>query len=200
MVDRQEVKGVTEGNEVSQETNNPVPICLSKVNSQIQGGGTVTIRGSDLTGMSSVAFHNKPKRDIEFERYIKRIPLKSWISRFNDMQRKPKSARSKKCTRKLPISGRLFASRKSEYMKLGLELSYEEVKTADWKLQASTSPNFNTGRARKAKPGNSNLRYCLTYTNQASNDTLESTCDWTYDRVRRWLFFGDYSTLCNSFE
>ncbi|KAB8303556.1 hypothetical protein EYC80_004961 [Monilinia laxa] len=158
VVDKQEVRRVTEENWVSQETSDFAPKCLNKIDNQIQGGATGTKGRSGIAGRSYVAFPVMPNRAIELERYMKKDPHKDWISRFINMQRTNKSARSKEDTRKRPFSGWGFASRKAEYLKLGLELSYEDVKAADWKLQNLTSSGSKMRRARKARPGKSNLR------------------------------------------
>ncbi|RAL61660.1 hypothetical protein DID88_002729 [Monilinia fructigena] len=124
-VDKQEVKIVTEGNEVSQETRNLAPKRLNKVDNQIQGGATSTMRRSGLTGTSSVVFPIMPKSTIELESYMKKGLHKDWISRFINMQRTTKSAQR-------------------------LELSYEDVKAADWKLQNPTSSSSKMRRGKKS--------------------------------------------------
>ncbi|QSZ33980.1 hypothetical protein DSL72_005560 [Monilinia vaccinii-corymbosi] len=189
IIHRQDIEDSVEESELSQGTSRSAPKYLEEPEIQIQGGEATLTRPSGAIVASVAAYSSRPNRIFG---YTLMSPSKTWISRFIDMQKSTKSSRKKEYKNKASrqqrkVSGWGFSSKKAEYLKSGLELSYEEASKADRKFQRLPSSNSKTGRARKGRPGSSNLRYCLTYANPISDDASRMSCDWGYNRMRLWL-------------
>lgn len=141
------------------------------VNIRDEESATVEANESTMAPLPSFSTHFR-NNFIDFANSAGKKPNKNWISRFKNIQQGNKKPRRKSYSAAITRSSKRspygwgFSSRKAELKKLGIELSYAGVTRADWKLNNLTAPFFQMGRVKRPKPGSSNLRYCLTYSNE----------------------------------
>lgn len=76
--------------------------------------------------------------------------------------------------------------RRLEYKNLGIELSYADVRRADWKPRDHMAVDLRIADTRKPKPGYSNLRYCLTYLKQVQDTVSGLGSSWARDH-KQWF-------------
>ncbi|KAF7959878.1 hypothetical protein EAE96_001481 [Botrytis aclada] len=114
-------------------------------------------------------------------------PTKTWVSRFKDSQKGINPHKRRKYKMKATKdSVRKRILRRLEYRNLGIELSYAEVKRAEWKLRNHKTVDPRIGITKKPPPGYSNLRYCLTYLKQVQDSVSDYRSSWI--RQHRQLF------------
>lgn len=160
---------------------------------------SATVEANESTIPPLPSFSSRFRNNfIDFANSAGKKPNKNWISRFKNIQqgdkkphRKSYSAANTRSSKRSPY-GWGFSSRKAELEKLGMELSYAGVTRADWKLNNLTTPFFQMGRVKRPKPGNSNLRYCLTY----SNDIHATTHHSDEEKKTGWISLID--TACTA--
>ncbi|TGO59743.1 hypothetical protein BCON_0041g00070 [Botryotinia convoluta] len=156
------------------QSSNTITDPIKHANTTIRGGGNVTDKTSGANGnrfttlplLLKTAIGSKSiDEELTFSR-----PTKNWVTRFKDSQKAINPHRRQKYKTKSPKgSVRKRVLRRLEYKNLGIELSYAEVKRADWKPRDHMTVDSRIGNTRKPEPGCSNLRYCLTYLKQVKD-------------------------------
>ncbi|KAF7899202.1 uncharacterized protein EAF01_008415 [Botrytis porri] len=179
------------------QSSNTVRNSAKLASTAIRGGGIVTgqVSGADRNRFTSIPLLLKAalEKVVRDEEYTSGRPTKNWITRFKESQKPINPHRRRKYKTKSPKhSARTRVLRRLEYKNLGIELSYADVKRADWKPQDHMAVDSRISSTRKPKPGCSNLRYCLTYLKQVQYTVSEYRSSWVRDH-RQW--FSRWSTV-----
>ncbi|KAF5876192.1 uncharacterized protein Bfra_002594 [Botrytis fragariae] len=157
----------SKNNQDARQSSKAITNPVKHTNTMIRGGGNVTDKTSGADGNRSTSFPLLLKaaleRVVRDEELASGRPTKNWVTRFKDSQKAINPHRRRKYETKSPKgSVRKRVLKRLEYKNLGIELSYAEVKRADWKPRNHMTVDSRIGNTRKPKPGCSNLRYCLT--------------------------------------
>ncbi|TGO89232.1 hypothetical protein BPOR_0119g00190 [Botrytis porri] len=176
------------------QSSNTVRNSAKLASTAIRGGGIVTgqVRGADRNRFTSIPLLLKAalEKVVRDEEYTSGRPTKNWITRFKESQKPINPHRRRKYKTKSPKhSARTRVLRRLEYKNLGIELSYADVKRADWKPQDHMAVDSRISSTRKPKPGCSNLRYCLTYLKQVQYTVSEYRSSWKHRGFHSTIFW-----------
>ncbi|KAF7884870.1 hypothetical protein EAF00_010688 [Botryotinia globosa] len=176
-----------DGRQSSKAITNPV----KHANTTIRGGGNVTDKTSRADGSHVASFPLLLKTALESvvrnEELTSGQLTKTWVTRFKDSQKPVNPHRRRRYDTKSPKSSiRKRVLRRLEYKNLGIQLSYADVRRADWKPLDHMAVDLRVAKTRKPKPGCSNLRYCLTYLKQIQDTVSDLGSSWARDH-RQWF-------------
>ncbi|KAF7942825.1 uncharacterized protein EAE97_006279 [Botrytis byssoidea] len=176
-----------DGQKSSKTITNPV----KHAKTTVRGGGNATDKtsGADENRLESFPLRLRTTLEsvVRKEELTSGRLTKTWVTRFKDSQKPINPHRRRKYNTKSPKSSiRKRVLRRLEYKNLGIELSYSEVRRADWKPRDHMAVDSRIANTRKPKPGCSNLRYCLTYLKQVQDTVSDLGSSWARDH-RQWF-------------
>ncbi|TGO69933.1 hypothetical protein BOTNAR_0005g00150 [Botryotinia narcissicola] len=167
-----------DGRKSSKTITNPV----KHAKTTIRGRGNVTdnTSGADENRLDSfpLLLRTTLESVVRNEELTSGRLTKTWVTRFKDSQKPINPHRRRKYNTRSPKSSiRKRVLRRLEHKNLGIELSYSEVRRADWKPRDHMAVDSRITNTRKPKPGCSNLRYCLTYLKQVQDTVSDLGMD-----------------------